>query len=202
MNRRFLLMAAGLGGCSILPQRPYVERRDWPLDVQRPTVLPPNPRAPVLLIRTLRAAPGLEAQGLQTIQTDGSVQTGYYERWSVPPADAVDEQLRRWLAASGLFAGVLPPGSRAHADLALEGELLSLVAAPAQGESRAAMGIVLVDLRPAQPHLLLQAEETAAAPLAGTEPPEIAQSGRQAVAALLNQVEHRIAPLLSGRANA
>ncbi len=192
-------MTVALGGCSILPQRPYVERRDWPLDVRRPAILPPNPRGLVLLIRTLRAAPGMEAQGLQTIQTDGSVQTAYYERWSVPPVDGVEEQLRRWLAASGLFAGVLPTGSRAHADIALEGDLLSLIAAPAQGESRAAMGIVLIDLRPAQPHLLLQAEETAAAPLAGTDAPEVAQSGRQAVAALLDQIERCIAVIVARR---
>lgn len=196
IRRRFLMLTAALGGCSILPTRPYVERRDWPLDVRRPSVLPPNPRGPVLLVRTVRAAPGLETQGLQTIQADGSVHVDYYERWSAPPADAVEEQLRRWLAASGLFAGVLAPGSRARADLALEAELLTLVAAPAQASSRASLGFVLIDLRPSPSHLLLQAEETGGARLPGLSPPEIAASGRDALADLLGGVERRLAASL------
>ncbi len=197
MNRRGLLGLALLGGCSLLPQRPYVEQRDWPLEASPPVALPPNPCGPVLLLRTVRAAPGLEAQGLRVLQADGSVHTDYYERWSVPPPDAVEEQLRRWLAASGSFAGVLAPGSRAHADLALEAELLTLVAA--SGGSRVSLNLVLVDLRPAQPHLLLQAEAAGSAPLAGLAAPQVAQSGREALAVALGDVERRIASALPRR---
>lgn len=199
MNRRGLLglVLFGLGGCSLLPQRPYVEQRDWPLEAPRPVALPPPHGGLLLLLRTVRAAPGLEAQGLRSLLADGSVRTDYYERWSVPPPDAVEEQLRRWLAASGLFAGVLAPGSRARADLALEAELLTLIAAP--GGSRVSLNLVLVDLRPAQPHLLLQAEAAGSAPLAGPGAPLIAQSGRDALAAALGDAEHEIASALPRR---
>ena len=184
--------AAGLAGCSILPTRPYVERRDWPLDVRRPVALPPRPGGKALLVRTLQAAPGLEARGLQVMQADGSIRTEFYEQWAVPPADAVEDVLRRWLAASGLFSAVLAPGSRARADLALEGELLSLLALPAQGVSRAALGLVLVDLQPAPARVLLQADATAAALLNGVGPPGIARSGQEALAALMAVVEARL----------
>ena len=120
-----------------------MEKRSWPLDVRRTVTLPPRPGGKALLVRTLRAAPGLEARGLQIVQNDGSIRTDFYEEWSVPPADAVEDVLRRWLAASGLFSAVLAPGSRARADLALEGELQSLLAMPAQGSSVAALGLVL-----------------------------------------------------------
>ncbi len=197
MRRRWLLAApAILGGCSILPARPYIERRAWPLEVRRPATLPPRPGGKALLIRTLRAAPGLEARGLQLVQGDGSIHTDFYEEWSVPPADAVEDALRRWLAASGLFSVVLAPGSRAHADLALEGELQSLLAMPAQGSSVAALGLVLIDLRPAPARVLLQDEETASAPLAGTSPPDIANAGREAVATLMAQVESKLSASL------
>ena len=200
MRRRWLLAApALLTGCSVLPARPYIDRRSWPLEVRRPSELPPRPGGLALLVRTLRVAPGLEARGLEVVQGDGSIHTDFYEEWSVPPADAVEDALRRWLAASGLFSVVLAPGSRAHADLALEGELQSLLATPAQGSSRASLGMVLLDLRPSPVHVLLQADETAEAPLEGTTPPEIARSGRAAVARLMAAVELGVAGALPGR---
>ncbi len=195
-RRAWLAAAAGLAGCSILPTRPYIERRDWPLDVRRPASLPPRPGGKALLVRTLQAAPGLEARGLQVMQADGSIRTGFYEQWAVPPADAVEDVLRRWLAASGLFSAVLAPGSRARADLALEGELLSLLALPAQGVSRAALGLVLIDLRPAPARVLLQADVTAAAPLGGSAPPDVARSGQAALAGLMAAVEARLAGIV------
>ncbi len=194
MNRRALLAApAVLAGCSILPNRPYLEKREWPLDPRRPVALPPRPGGPVLLVRTLRAAPGLDARGLEVLQADGSIRTHFYEEWSVPPADAVEDALRRWLGAAGLFGAVLAPGSRARADLALEGELLTLLALPAGRVSRASLGLVLLDLRPAPVRVLLQAEVAAEAPLPGSGAPETAGSGREAVARLLANVEQRVA---------
>ena len=192
MKRRLLLAALGLTGCSVLPQRPYLERRDWPLQAHRGTTAPPHPGAPVLLVRTLRAAPDLGARGLRTLQPDGSVRTDPYEQWSVPPAEAVEDQLRRWLAASGLFAAVLAPGSRAHADLVLEGELLTLIGDPTQGVSRAALGLVLLDLRPAASRVLLQANIRAEAPLTQLTGPGVAASGCAALASVLAATEARL----------
>ena len=198
MRRRWLLGAsAGLAGCSILPARPYLEKREWPLDVRRPNALPPNPTGKVLLVRTLRAAPGLEARGLQVVLSDGSIRTDFYEEWSVPPADAVEDVLRRWLAASGLFSAVLAPGSRLRADLALEGELLALLANPATGVSRAALGLVLLDLRPSPVRVLLQAEAAATAPIETPGPPGLARAGQVATTRLMAQVESRVASAIN-----
>ncbi len=194
MRRRWLLGGmAGLGGCSVLPSRPYLEKREWPLDVRRPASLPPNPQGKVLLVRTLRAAPGLEARGLQVLQADGSVRTDFYEEWSVPPADAVEDVLRRWLAASGLFSAVLAPGSRLRADVALEGELLALLARPADRVSRVSLGLVLLDLRPSPVRVLTQAELTATAPMGGPDAPAVARAGQAALASLMTLVEARVA---------
>ncbi len=199
MRRRWLLAAAsGVAGCSVLPARPYLEKRDWPLDVRRPATLPPNPRGKVLLVRTLRAAPGLETRGLQLLQADGSIRTDYYEQWSVPPADAVEDVLRRWLAASGLFSAVLAPGSRLRADLALEGELLALLAQPQDGVSRVSIGLVLLDLRPAPVRVLAQADATATAPLGSSGPAAVAHAGQAALALAMDRVEARIASALPG----
>ena len=194
MKRRALIAAAAsLAGCSVLPARPYLVKRDWPLEVVRPVSLPPRPGGKTLLVRSLRAAPGLEQRGLQIVQDDTSIHVDFYEEWSVPPADAVEDALRRWLAVSGLFAAILAPGSRATADYALEGELLSLLAIPAQNREQASLNVVLLDLRPMPVRVLLQADEMADAPLATASPQAIAVAGRAALTQLLTKVEAAIA---------
>lgn len=198
-TRRALLALPGLlGACSVLPQRAYEERRQWPLLAPRPTALPPRPGGKVLLVRTLGAGPGLEARGLRTLQPDGSVRAAAYEEWSVPPAEAVEDATRRWLADSGLFAAVLAPGSRLPADLVLEGELDALVAEAAPdartGRLRAAIGFVLLRQQALVTRALLQRTATAQRPLPDLQPATIAHAGGAALADLLAQIEASLAP--------
>lgn len=189
MRRRFLLAAPlALAGCG-LETRPYAERRQWPLLVRRPQTLPPRPGGPVLLVRSLAAGPGMEPRGLQTVQADGSIRTDYYEEWSVPPAQAVEQALRSWLEVCGLFSAVVAPGSRLVAGLVLEGELDALWAVPAERLARAAAGITLVAEGGPAARLALQRRVEGAAPLAGATPAEAVAALTAAVAALCGQVE-------------
>jgi cholesterol transport system auxiliary component len=190
MRRRWLLAGgAALAGCSVLPQQPYVQRRDWPLDVRRTPALPPRPRGRVLLVRAVRAAPGLEARGLQWLQRDGSVHVDFYEQWAVPPAQAVEDDLRQWLAGAGLFSAVLAPGSRLTADLVLEGELNAFSADLNAGVARASLALVLLDQRPSPIKVLLQKTESAEVKLTGTEPPAMVDSLKAALVEVLRQTE-------------
>lgn len=196
MRRRTMLAGLGvaaLGGCSVLPSQPYVQRRDWPLVVHRPDVLPPRPSGPVLLVRNLAAAPGLEARGVQWLLPDGSLHVDYYEQWAVPPAQAVEDDLRRWLADAGLFSAVVGPGSRINADLVLEGELTALVGDPKAGVARAALALVLLDQKPNPIKVKLQRTETATAPLASADPAVVVAALQAAVAAVLRQAEAVVA---------
>jgi len=203
-----LTTALGGAGCSVLPGQPYLQRRDWPLVVRRPgefaADLPGNlpaapPRRPdgrVLLVRTVQAGPGLEARGLQTVQQDGSLQTAFYEQWAVPPAEAIDDDLRRWLADSGGFAAVVAPGSRMTADLVLEGELVALHADLGIGMARAALALVLIDQRPSPARIRLERTEAASVRLDGTDPPALVRAQLAAVAAVLRQTEADLANAL------
>ncbi len=103
MRRRLVLAgrARRWAGVRCCRRRPYVQRRDWPLDVRRGRSLPPRRRGRVLLVRSMRAGPGLEVRGLQWLQRDGSVHVDFYEQWAVPPAQAVEDDLRQWLADCG-----------------------------------------------------------------------------------------------------
>jgi cholesterol transport system auxiliary component len=215
MRRRWLLggmagtaltTALGGSGCSVLPSQPYLQRRDWPLVVQRsdalagpaPVVSRPAGRGGglVLLVRTVQAGPGMEARGLQTLQPDGSLKTDFYEQWAVPPAEAVDDDLRRWLADSGLFAAVVGPGSRVTADLVLEGELLALNADLASMTARVALALVLIDQRRGPARIGLQRTEAASVKLEGTDPPALARAQVAAVAAMLRETESDLASAL------
>jgi len=201
-----LATALGGGGCSVLPSQPYLQRRDWPLVVRRseesagpvPVVSRPVGRGGglMLLVRTVQAGPGMEARGLQTLQQDGSLKTDFYEQWVVPPAEAVDDDLRRWLADSGLFAAVVGPGSRIIADLVLEGELLALHADLASMAARATLALVLIDQRPGSARIGLQRTVAASARLEGTDPPALARAQVAAVAAMLRETEADLAGAL------
>lgn len=207
MKRRWLLggmagtalaTALGGGGCSVLPSQPYLERRDWPLVVRRPLALPRRPGGRVLLVRAVQAGPGLEMRGLQTLQPDGSVRTAFYEQWAVPPAEAIDDDLRRWLADSGVFAAVLGPGSRMTADFVLDGELVLLHADLGTGMARAALALVLIDQRPSATQIMpgrirLERTEAADVKLDGTDPPALVRAQLAAVAAVLRRTEADLA---------
>lgn len=201
MMRRSLIGGLGLAalgaGCSVLPSQPYLQRRDWPLAITRPQSLPPRPAGRILLVRTVQAAPGLEGRGLRTVQADGSVRSAFYEQWAVPPAEAADDDLRRWLAASGLFAAVVAPGSRLTPDLVLEGELTVLHADLASGQAQAALALVLIDQHPTPARVLLQRTVMATVKLDGTDPPALVRAQRAALEAVLRQTEADLTTAIS-----
>ena len=186
MNRRALLLPLLLAACG-LSQRPYAERRQWPLEVARPAALPKTGRK-VLEVRSLRPGPGLELRGLQSLGADGSVTTAFYEEWSVPPAQGVEEALRLWLADSGLFAAVVAPGSRLPSDYILEGDLDALLTEPAAKRARAALGITLI-ANGVTPRVLLQRRFEATAALDGTDARADSAAMLAALAIVLARVE-------------
>ena len=189
MRRRSLVLLLPLLTACGLSERPYVERRQWPLRLRRPQALPPRRGGPVLEVRTLRAGPSLEVRGLQELQPDGSVRVDFYEEWAVPPAQGVEDALRLWLADCGRFAAVVAPGSRMPSDLVLEGELTALWSEPAAGHAHAALGVVVVDQRAVVPRILVQRTEAADAPLADATAPAEVAAQIAALAAVFSAIE-------------
>lgn len=188
MRRRMWLAAPlALAGCSL--ERPYAERRQWPLVARRARVERARAGAPVLVVRGLRAGPGLEVRGLQSLQADGSIRTEFYEEWAAPPAQAVEEAVRGWMADSGLFGAVVAPGSRVEADQVMEGELTGLWTIPATRQAHAAVGVTVLAQRAAVTRVVLQRRFVAEAPMAGTSAREAVEAQTAALAAVLAQIE-------------
>ncbi len=200
MNRRHLfpLGAAFLGGCSVLPAQKDQQRRDWPLTPRRPTALGSARNGRTLLIRTMAAGPGMDARGVQWLLKDGSLNTDYYEQWSVPPTLAMEEGLRRWLSDSGLFAAVLAPGSSVAPDFTLETELITLLADPQAGTARAGLSLILLQPNGDRSRVRLQKTVSAEVRMNGTGVEAIVAALRLAATVALEQAEAAIAEASRG----
>ena len=112
---------------------------------------------------------GWTRAGSRILGAGGQVDTEFYNEWTAPPVELVEEAMRQWLAACGLFAAVVSPGSRLRAGLVLEAELLRLQAEPRPGLARAGLAALLLD-EPrdgAQARILGQFTPEGTAPLAG-----------------------------------
>lgn len=186
LRRSLLLMPLGLAGCSVLPDRPYVETQRFPLEPRR-TGAPRTGRGRrTLLLRTLRPGAGMETRNLRTIRPDGTESLDFYAEWAAPPAEAAEQALRRWLIDSRLFSAILAPGSRVTPDFVMEGEITALAAVQGQGTARAELTLLLVDERNAG-RLVGQLVTEGTAPLpGGTAPPTPEQAAEAMTAALGN----------------
>jgi cholesterol transport system auxiliary component len=192
MHRRLVILAPlALGACaSVLPQQKYVAKVDWPLAPPPPSLVLANPAGPVLLVRDITAAPGLDAQGLQALQADGSLTVDYYNLWAVAPAGAVTQALAGWAQASGNFSAVVTPGSRLTPSVILEGELTELVADLSTGRARCVLTLVVIKAPKnftAAALPLAQQRILGTAPLNGTDAPAQVTAERAALASALAQ---------------
>jgi hypothetical protein len=208
-SRRFFpLPLLALGACSVLPSRPYQEVQRFALAPERPRREPPARRGPVLLLRSVRAAPGMDNRGLRVLGAGGQVDTEFYNEWAAPPVELVEEAMRQWLASSGLFAAVVSPGSRLRHSLVLEAELLRLHTEPRAGLARAGLAALLLE-EPrdgAQARILGQFTPEGTAPLPGgarredrVPAGEAAAAMREALAAALAALESDLRGALRGR---
>lgn len=188
MKRRALILLPAVAGCSVLPDRPYLETRRFALEPARPPGAVAGGR-PALLLRPLRAGPGLEQRGLRRVRPDGSAETGFYEEWLGPPSELAEAALRAWLRQGGAFAAITASGSRLAAPLILEAELTTLDTDGRQG--RAGLAALLLAEVPglAQPRVLAQRAFMATAPQAGAAAAAQAAAMMAALGAVFAQVE-------------
>lgn len=187
-RRLVLLVPLGATACSLLPERSYQERRLWPLEVTRAGA-PGAATGRVVLVRGLRAGPGMDARGLRRVDAEGAEHLDYWEEWAVPPPQGVEAALRGWLAASGRYAAVVQPGSQAAPDLVVEGELTGFTADVARGQARVALTLVLLARRAGRDVPVLQRGFAGTAPLSGGDAPAAIAALRAATAGVLSEVE-------------
>lgn len=198
MKRRMMLALPAclvLPACSVLPDRPYIETQRYPLAPRRPTGARRTGRE-ILLIRDMRAGPGMDMRGLRGIRADGTLTTAPYAEWAALPAEAAEAALRAWLLESGLFGAVAAPGSRLTHTLVLETELLSLEQ-DTPGSARASLSaLLLVDSTLGNNRVLGQVVAHGAAPVNGPGSASAAAGMVAALGAALGELESALAGLL------
>ena len=197
MKRRTLLAVLAFPACSVLPERPYIETQRFPLAPVRPSA-PRRTGRGILLIRDMRANPGLDVRGLRSIRADSTLAIAPYAEWAALPADAAEAALREWLVASGLFAAVAAPGSRLTHTLVLETELVALEQY-SPTSARAAIGALLVvDSLLGNNRVLGQLVARGSAPVSGAGNAAAAAGMVAALGAALAALETDLAALLPG----
>ncbi len=192
-RRALALPLAGLvAACGNPLSRPYPEKQIFVLRAPRPGPRDPLPRPRLLLMRDVDAAAGVEARGLVTRLDDSRQQTDFWNEFALPPARLVDDQLRRWLDASGAVSAVLDSGSRARADVVLEPTLTALSADatdPQKPAAQVTMAVLLLNAAQSPPRLAVQETIAQRVPIANTEPASIVAGMNQALVAIFARIE-------------
>jgi len=192
MRRRALLLAVPVvaAGCNPLAQ-PFPEKTMFVLDARRPERLPPNPRGRVLVVRSITPGPGAEQRGLVTRLPAGQQRIDFWNEFFAPPPALVQDQLRQWLADSGLFAAVVDPGTRASPTLALEPVLTALFADAAESPTvaRVQMQTLILGLERSPPRVIAQAEHDRRAQIASLAPATIVAGFNVVLAAIFAEIE-------------
>jgi len=116
------LCAVALAGCA----QNVSAREQYVLQVTR-NLEPLEARLGATLeVRRLTIDAAFAAKSLVYRLREFEYEADYYREFLVPSAVLITEQTREWLSASGLFAEVVPPGSRVPPAYTLEGNVTAL----------------------------------------------------------------------------
>jgi Uncharacterized protein conserved in bacteria len=143
-----------LSGCLNLQVSPP-QKQYYLLDIARPGEVPPPNNGPVLQVQGFRASP-LFAGNSFVYQTGTLAwESDFYNAFFTSPAAIVTEQVRDWLAASGLFSFVLSASSGPQASYILEGQVSALYGDySTPGAPKAVMGIDLLLTQQRSAHVI------------------------------------------------
>ncbi len=187
-----------LSGCAGLGDPPP-PRQHYAVTVEHPAAVAAPSGAPVLAVQTLQAAPRAGSEGFLYRRSEAEYLTDAYHRWVAPPAPTLTQNLREWLAASGLFAYVTPGVGYAQPGYVLEGSVLSLygdyrdLQAP---QAVLAVELALLQDQPAGMQLRLRRHYQETEPLPRADPEALAAGWRRAWMRVLQRLEQDLAHCL------
>jgi cholesterol transport system auxiliary component len=142
-RRRFIFMgltpaAALLGGCSI--KQPYAVKQSFVLHAPHPSPLPAARNGKILRLRGVQSLPRFEGKGLVHRRGDLVYESDFYNEFFTSPRSLLGEQIKEWLANSGLFENVVDGSSQISATQVLESLVKSLYG-DLRGEPKAVLSI-------------------------------------------------------------
>lgn len=186
-----VIVAVGATGCVSL-DRPVVEKRQYVLEARRSGDAPATPRGGVLDVRTFRASPRSAGTKFVYRTADDVYESDFYRVFWAPPTALVADEVRRWLAASGVFEDVLEPGSAVEPSYLLEGAISDLYGDFRPGETpRAVLGVrvALVDVRNRASRIVLSRDYAAEVALPAADPDLLVEGWNTALRRILEELE-------------
>lgn len=122
-----LLFTAMFSGCTgqLLPA-PTPPPSVYLLEIPKGPAVAADPSGPTLAIGAMRSAAGFDSADMVYHEHSYQLQSFAHHRWADAPARMLEPVLVASAERSGLFAGVIAPGSHARADLRLNAELVRL----------------------------------------------------------------------------
>ncbi len=178
-------------GCLNL-ERSYLEKRYFILDVLRGKDISSPDTETVLKIRRFRVSPKYEGKGFVYRLKDLSYESDFYNEFFISPTSLLTEEIRKWVAGSGLFQHVVEPSSYMDPNYVLEGTVASLYGD--YGVSAAPKGILemqffLLDEASASPEIIFQSKYRKEEPLKGNTPDALVKSWNKALNQILTEFE-------------
>jgi len=121
-----VLLALLAAGCTVAPEKDYPVKRQYVLRAERDGQPSADSAAPTLRVRLFRASSPFSGTQLVYRRDDVTFDTDFYNEFLAPPASMITAQVRQWLGAGNVFAGVVDVGSLASAKYLLEGNIIVL----------------------------------------------------------------------------
>jgi len=125
-NRGAALLALLLAtGCMDLSKQ-YPDARFHDINVTRQGERIEGAKGAVLKIRRFRVSPRYEGVELVTRKSDLQYESDFYNRFFVPPASMLTDEVRKWMEITGAFEHVLDFSSHLDATHVLEASVATL----------------------------------------------------------------------------
>ena len=196
-----MLLVLPLAASCVKLERQPVEKRFYALETARPApgVVPALAASPAtMLVRRLHVSPRAAGRELVYRTAPSAWTADYYNMFFVSPADMLTQDLRAWLAAGGVCANVVDPGSLAAPEYILEGNVTALHGDFAVKPPQAVveMQFLLLKSTGDERKVLLTREYRKSAPLSGNTPQELVRAMRESVAAAYADLESDLRTVL------
>ncbi len=178
-------------GCLNL-ERSYPEKRYFILDVSRDENISSPDTGTVLKVRRFRISPQYEGKGFVYRLADLSYESDFYNEFFIPPASLLTEEIRQWMAGTGLFQHVVDPSSYLDPTYVLEGAVTALYGD--YGVSTAPKAILemqffLLHETSISPEIIFQSQYRKEEPLKGNTPDALVKSWNKALNQILTEFE-------------
>lgn len=200
-----------IGSCKTAPERHFyvldvvrsagLEQRSGRYTLETsPGVETPGAARPLpfLAVRPFSVAHSYASRGFVYRTQDRELRTDYYNLFFVDPGSVLTDQSREWLSDSGLFAGVLTPGSRLNAGWILEGDVPALYGDyrdPERPCGAMEIRFTLIDESKTSPTLVLSRDYTQSVPCDTSSPDALVSGWNEALRRILARFEDDLGEL-------